>query len=135
MVIASSGGGGDAAALSTDTTAFVGKALTVCALELPESGKSTGIDMGLLSAFGCKLSKHKHHLLYDVNGIVDEFGFALVLFEGKPVGMHLAMANTLIDHLERELDAQMDEVAESIASAADHPAQLGVALLCHMFMQ
>ena len=121
--------------MSTDPAQFLGKALTVCALELPESGRGTDVDMGLLLALGCKLSRHKHHLLYDVNSIVDQFGCALVLYEGEVVGMHLAMANTLIDDLERKLDAQMDEVAESIASAADGPAQLGVALLCHVFMQ
>ena len=106
--------------------------MTLCALEMPESGKGTDIDMGLLSAFGCKLSKHKHHLLYDVNSIVDKFGYALVLFEGEVVGIHLAMANTLVDDLERELDAQMDELADSIASAADNTAQLGVACLCEV---
>ena len=47
--------------------------------------------------------------------------------------MHLAAANTLVDDLDRakELDAQMIDVAESIASFAASTAQLGVALLCH----
>ena len=47
----------------------MGRALTLCAFQigvrkdLPEWGKGADIDMGLLQARGCKLSRQKHHLL------------------------------------------------------------------------
>ena len=48
----------------------------------------------LLPAWGCTVSKHKYHLLYDGG----DSGCALVLYDG---GMHLAVVNTLIDDLDR----------------------------------
>ena len=108
-----------------------GRALTLYTLslrkDLPEWGKGADIDMGLLQARGRTLSKQKQHLLYDdVSGLLGDAESAVVLFDDKVVRMHPPPANTLVDDLERELDAQMDEVAGSIASAANNPAQLGL---------
>ena len=133
----------DHLALASPSERLMGRALTLCAFQiglrkdLPEWGKGAEIDMGLLQARGCKLSKQKHHLLYDVSSLPGNSGCALVLYDGKVVGMHLAAANTLADNLERakELDAQMNEVAESIASFAAGTSQLGIALLCHAFTE
>ena len=127
--------------LASPSERLMGRALTLCAFQiglrkdLPEWGKGADIDLGLLQARGCKLSKQKHHLLYDVSSMPGDSGCALVLYDGKVVGMHLAAANTLVDNLDRakEIDAQMNEVAESIASFAAGTSQLGIALLCHAF--
>ena len=129
--------------LASPSERLMGRALTLCAFQiglrkdLPDWGKGADVDMGLLQARGCKLSKQKHHLLYDVSSLPGDSGCALVLYDGKVVGMHLAAANTLLDHLDRakELDAQMNEVAESIASFAANTSQLGIALLCHAFTE
>ena len=127
--------------LASPSERLMGRALTLCAFQIglrknwPEWGKDADIDMGLLQARGCKLSKQKHHLLYYVSSLPGDSGCALVLYDGKVVGMHLAAANTLVDNLDRakELDAQMNEVAESIASFAASTSQLGIFLLCHAF--
>ena len=134
----------DVGAAATDLTEFLrGKALTLCAYqidvhnELLEFGKGIHIDMGLLPAYSCKLFKNRHHLLHDVTSVGGDAGCALVLYDGKVVGLHLAVANTLIDDLDRakEIDAQMNDFADSIASFAAGTAQLGVALLCHAFLE
>ena len=131
-------------ASSTDSRFFLrGKALTLCAFqiglreELPEFGEGADIDMGLVPAYGCKLSLHGRHLLYDVNSFPGNSGCAVLLHEGEVVAMHMASANVLMEQLDRdqEVDDQMKDVAESIAVAASSTAQLGVALLCHVFLQ
>ena len=107
-------GGGDAAALSIDPTEFLsGKALTRCFYkksphkESAELGEGTDVNMGLLPAFGGKVSKHKHLLLYEARGFCGATGCAALLsYEGEVVGMHLAVAGS---------------------------SQLRVALLCHVF--
>ena len=122
---------GDAGAAATDLTEFLrGKALMLCAYQIDLSQGS--------QEFGsCKLSKNRHHLLYDVRSIGGDSGYALVLYNGKVLGLHQADANTLIDNLDRakEIDAQMNEVADSIVSFAAGTEQWGVALLCHAFLE
>ena len=125
------------------TEFLMGRALTLCAFriglrkDLPEWGEGADIDMGLVQARDCKLSMQKHHLLYDVSCLPGNSGCALVLYNSKVVGMHLDSANSFVDNLDRakDLDAQMNEVAESIASFNASTALLVVALLCHVFTE
>ena len=79
-----------------------GRALTLCAFQiglckdLPEFGKGTDVDLGLLpkQAYGCKPSKEQHRLLYDVRGTPGNFGCALVKYDSQVVGMHVRAVTT-----------------------------------------
>lgn len=95
------------------------------------------LDWGLFPAYGCKLSKHHRHLLYDVRSWAGDSGTGLVFLEGKVVGMHVQVADTLLEQLDRDQlgDQQMADVAESLAAAAASTPQAKVALLCHVFVK
>ena len=123
------------------TRELVGAPLTLCAFqvgmqkELQDFRQGLNLEIGLMPAFGCKLSDQRHHLLYDVRSWAGDSGTALVMFEGEVVGMHIEVANTFVEKLDREkeIDQQMEDVAESLAAAASSTAQAGIALLCHVF--
>lgn len=123
--------------------ALTGAPLVLCAFQigvqkdLPEFRQGTQIELGLMPAYGCKLSSYRHHLLYDVRSWCGDSGAALVMYEGEVVGMHISAANTLVDQLDRDktVDEQLTDVAESLAAAASSTPQASVALLCHVFVQ
>jgi hypothetical protein len=123
------------------TDELIGAFLTLCVFqagmqkELVDSKQDTLLDYGLMPAYGCKLSDKRHHLLYDVRCWAGDSGTAIVLCEGEVVGMHVEVANVLMEQLDRDqvVDQQMQDVAESLAAAATSTPQAGVALLCHVF--
>lgn len=61
-------------------------------------------------------------------------GTGLVFLHGEVVGMHVQVADTLLEQLDRDQlgDQQMADVAESLAAAATSMPQAKVALLCHV---
>lgn len=120
---------GDLLAVCVFQTHFVCKVRD----ELVDFGSQ--LDFGLFPAYGCKLSKHRCHLLYDVRSWAGDSGTGLVFLEGEVVGMHVQVADTLLEQLDRDQlgDQQMADVAESLAAAAASTPQAKVALLCHVF--
>lgn len=120
---------------------LVGAPLTLCVFqtglqnELVDFRQNTHLEIGLMPAYGCKLSDKHHHLLYDVRSWAGDSGTAVVLFEGEVVGMHIEVAKVLMEQLDTDqvTDHQMQDVAESLAAAAASTPQAGVALLCHVF--
>ena len=93
--------------------------LLLCALfqpavhkDLPEPSQDRDIRLGILPAYGCKLSAARHHLLYDVRCWCGNSGAALVLYKEKVMGLH---ARTV--------------------TVASSPSQAFVALLCHAFVR
>ncbi len=123
------------------TDELIGAFLTLCVFQAGMQKESvdfkqdTLLDYGLMPAYGCKLSAKRHHLLYDVRSWAGDSGTAVVLFEGEVVGMHVGVANALMEQLDRDqvIDHEMQDVAESLAAAAASTPQAGVALLCHVF--
>jgi hypothetical protein len=123
------------------TDKLIGAFLTLCVFqaglqnELVDFRQDTLLDYGLMPAYGCKLSDKRHHLLYDVRSWDGNSGTAVMLFEGEVVGLHVEVANALMEQLDRDqvIYHQMQDVAESLAAAAASTPQAGVALLCHVF--
>lgn len=103
--------------------------------ELVHFRQGTHLKIGLMPAYGRKLSDKRLHLLYDMRSWAGDSGTAVVLFEGEVVGMHVEVADVLMEQLGRDQlsDHQMQDVAESLAAAAANTPQSGVALLCHVF--
>ena len=112
----------DQVSLSTgdmpDIDELVGAPLVVCTVQpavhkvLPGASQDRDISLGIMPAYGCKLSATRHHLLYDVRCWCGSSGAALVLYEEKVVGLH----------------------ARTVAVASS-PSQAFVALLCHAFVK
>lgn len=105
--------------------------------ELVHFRQGIHLEIGLMPAYGCRLSDKPHHLLYDVRSWAGDAGTAVVLFDGEVVGMHVEVADALMEQLDRDQlsDHQMQDVAESLAAAAANTPQSGVALLCHVFAE
>ena len=67
------------------TQELVGAPLTLCAFqggmqkELQDFRQSLRLEIGLMPAFGCKLLKNCHHLLYDVRSWAGDSGTAIVM--------------------------------------------------------
>ena len=112
----------DQVSLSTgdmpDIDELVGAPLVVCTFESavhkdsPGPSQDRDIRLGIMPAYGCKLSATRHHLLYDVRCWCGCSGAALVLYKEKVVGLH---ARTV--------------------TVASSPSQAFVALLCHAFVR
>lgn len=112
----------DQVSLSTgdmpDIDELVGAPLVVCTFQpavhkdLPEPSQDRDARLGIMPAYGCKLSATRHHLLYDVRCWCGNSGAALVLYKEKVVGLH---ARTV--------------------TVASSPSQAFVALLCHAFVR
>lgn len=130
--------------LQRDSTyELAGALLTVCVFQthfvykvqdkLVDFGSQ--LDFGLFPAYGCKLSKHRRYLLYDVRNWAGDSGTGLLFLQGEVVGMHVQVADTLLEQLDRDqvVDQQMADVAESLAVATASTPQAQVALLCHVF--
>lgn len=123
------------------TRELVGAPLTLCTFqasiqkELQDFRQGINFDLGLMPAYGCTISNQHHHLLYDVRSWAGDSGTAIVMLEGEVIGMHIEAANTLLEQLDRdkEADQQMVDVAESLDAAATSTAQAYIALLCHVF--
>lgn len=101
-----------------DIDELVGAPLVVCTFQpalhrdLPEPSQGRDIKLGVMPAYGCKLSATRHHLLYDVRCWCGDSGAALVMYREGVVGLH---ARTV-----------------TVASSA---SQAFVALLCHAFVK
>ena len=108
------------------TDELIGAFLTLCVFqagmqkELVDFKQDTLLHYGLMPAYGCKLSDKRHHLLYDVRCWAGDSGTAIVLFEGQVVGLHIEVANALMEQLDKDqlIDHQMQDVAQSLAAAA-----------------
>ena len=94
---------------SSSTDELIGALLTLCPFqagiqnELVDFRQGTHLEIGLMPAYGCKLSNKRHHLLYDVRSWNGDSGAALVLFEGEVVGMHIGVANGCSSWIEIKL--------------------------------
>ena len=82
--------------------------------------------IGVMPASGLKLSKHKHFLVYTSTTWPGDSGGALVMHDGKLVGLHLDGVNHLKELVEYEsadlssrvgqLDASVKDVIRSVAT-------------------
>ena len=112
----------DQVSLSTgdmpDIDDLVGAPLVVCTFQpaicrvSTESSQGKDIKLGIMPAYGCKLSAARHHLLYDVRCWCGGSGAAVVMYKESVVGLH----------------ARTVQVASSASQAF-------VALLCHAFVR
>ncbi len=116
---------------------LVGEGLAMCAFqigileELPEFSTS----MGVMPANGVKLSKHGHHLVYASSTWPGDSGAALVMYDGRLVGLHVAGVNSLQEKFDRmhSMEARLTAVEDSLESAARSVATGCVALLASVF--
>jgi hypothetical protein len=77
------------------------------------------------------LSEHKHHILYGTNAFPGDSGAAIVVWDGKLVGIHLDAVNALQEKYEREgdLTARMGVVEDSLENLACSVSEGFVGLL------
>ncbi|DBA75876.1 TPA: hypothetical protein ACH3X1_010274 [Trebouxia sp. C0004] len=77
-----------------DIDELVGAPLVVCTpqpalhKDVPELSQGRQTTLGIMPAYGCKLSAARHHLLYDVRGWGGGSDAALVMHQEGVVGLH-----------------------------------------------
>ncbi|EIE23318.1 hypothetical protein COCSUDRAFT_53569 [Coccomyxa subellipsoidea C-169] len=96
-----------------------------------------GIGLAPYRALFLRFSKHANHMVYDVNCAPGDSGAALLLFEGRVIGMHQEGINNLIGEFDptRPMHARLDDLTESALAAARSVGQGGLGLLARCFPQ
>ena len=93
------------------------------------------ISMGVFHALPAKLSRHSTHALYQSTTWSGYSGAALLMFDGKPAGIHLAIVNELQAAMEQagSLDQRVSELESSVNSMVSGASQGCLALLSCAF--
>ena len=93
--------------------------------------------LGFCPASGVTTSPHGHHLFYICTTFAGDSGAALLLKDGKLVGIHLEIANAARERLERmktDLSGRLGQVEESLdALVSGGFGQGAVAILGNAF--
>ncbi len=90
-----------------------------------------------MQALFLRFSKHTNDMVYDVNCAPGDPGAALLLYEGRVIGMHQEGINNLIGEFDptRPMHARLDDLTESALAAARSVGQDGLTLLAKCFSQ
>ena len=105
-----------------------------------EYGRMFGNRLGFCPAPGIVTSPHGNHLLHHCKISAGDSGGALLLKDGKLVGLHMEVADVVRERLERtelDLKGRLSEVKESVAATAVLSGGFGqgaVALLIKAFV-
>ena len=100
-------------------SALEGENLALCAFQLAIREEHPGFRLGgmsVMSASGCQLSPLQRHLLYSCTTWAGDSGGALLMHDGRLVGIHLEFVNALREELERKtvVEDRLTNVEESL---------------------